>query len=112
MQDLQLAHGNAARVSRPNPSSLDFAPELLGLAPDYNVTGLTLENQIAWKTASEIIKLKHFLHVHDVVTDWSSALAGFLVSVLFGVSPGQSYQFFHIANVFLSGFIHILHCLS
>ncbi len=27
---------------------------------------------------------------HDVVTDWSSALAGFLVSMLFGVFPGQS----------------------
>ena len=37
------AHGNAARVSRPNPSSLDFAPELLGLAPRlgiYNVMGI------------------------------------------------------------------------
>ncbi len=31
------------------------------------------------------------VHVHyDVVTDWSYALAGFLVSMLFGVSPGQS----------------------
>ncbi len=30
------------------------------------------------------------VHVHDVVTDWSYALAGFLVSTLFGVSPGQS----------------------
>ncbi len=29
-------------------------------------------------------------HVHDVVTDWSYALAGFLVYTLFGVSPGQS----------------------
>ncbi len=28
--------------------------------------------------------------VHDVVTDWSYALAGFLVSTLFGVSPDQS----------------------
>ncbi len=27
---------------------------------------------------------------HYVVTDWSSALAGYLVSMLFGVSPGQS----------------------
>ncbi len=49
-----------------------------------------LENhQIAWKTTSEIIKLKH-LHVNDVVTDWSYALAGFLVPTLFGVSPSQS----------------------
>ncbi len=31
------------------------------------------------------------VHVHyDVVTDWSYALARFLVSTLFGVSPGQS----------------------
>ncbi len=30
------------------------------------------------------------VHVHDVVTDWSYALAGFLVYTLFGVSPGQS----------------------
>ncbi len=31
------------------------------------------------------------LHVrYDVVTDWSYALAGILVSTLFGVSPGQS----------------------
>ncbi len=30
------------------------------------------------------------LHVHyDVVTDWSYALAGFLVSMLFGVSPSN-----------------------
>ncbi len=28
-----IAHGNAARVSRPKPSSLDFASERLGLAP-------------------------------------------------------------------------------
>ncbi len=40
-----------------------------------------------WKTASEIIEN---VHVNYVVTDWSSALAGFLVSMLFGVSPGQS----------------------
>ncbi len=26
-----------------------------------------------------------------VVTDWSYSLAGFLVSMLFGVSPGQSF---------------------
>ncbi len=26
----------------------------------------------------------------DVVTDWSYALAGFLVPTLFGVPPGQS----------------------
>ena len=30
------------------------------------------------------------VHVHDVVTDWSYALAGFLVSMPFSVSPGQS----------------------
>ncbi len=42
--------------------------------------------------------LAGFLHVHDVVhdvvTDWSYALAGFLVSTPFGVSPGLSQQFF------------------
>ncbi len=30
------------------------------------------------------------VHVKDVVTDWSYALAGLLVPTLFGVSPGQS----------------------
>ena len=30
------------------------------------------------------------VHVHDVVTDWSYALVGFLVSTLFCGSPGQS----------------------
>ena len=29
--------------------------------------------------------------MNDVVTDWSYALAGFLVSTLFGVSPGHFY---------------------
>ncbi len=60
--------------------------KLLGLAK-------RLENhQIAWKTTSEMItktSLKN-VRVNDVVTDWSYALAGFLVSMLFGVSPGQS----------------------
>ncbi len=32
----------------------------------------------------------HVIMYHYVVTDWSSALAGFLVSMIFGVSPGQS----------------------
>ncbi len=36
------AHGNAARVSRPNPSFLDFAPELLGLAPRLLDIGMDL----------------------------------------------------------------------
>ncbi len=31
-----------------------------------------------------------YMHVKDVVTDCSYALAGFLVPTLFGVSPGQS----------------------
>ena len=30
------------------------------------------------------------VHVNDVVMAWSYALAGFLVSTLFGVFPGQS----------------------
>ncbi len=34
--------------------------------------------------------IANYVHVKDVVTDWSYALAGFLVSTLFGVSPGQS----------------------
>ncbi len=34
--------------------------------------------------------LSRKVHVNDVVTDWSCALAGFLVSTLFVVSPGQS----------------------
>ncbi len=29
------------------------------------------------------------VHVRDVVTDWSYALAGFLVSTLFGVPPAN-----------------------
>ncbi len=62
----------------------------LHLSPNITLTGLTLENQIAWKTVSEIIKLHENVHVNYVVTDWSSALAGILVSMLFGVSPGQS----------------------
>ncbi len=32
--------------------------------PTTNMTGLTLENQIAWKTVSEIIKLKHFTKMY------------------------------------------------
>ena len=44
------------------------------------------------------------VHVHDVVTDWSYALVGFLVSTLFCGSPGPILAIFHIANVFLVGF--------
>ncbi len=41
------------------------------------------------------------VHFHDVVTDCSYALAGFLVSKLFGAFPVQSYiATFHVANVF------------
>ena len=48
----------------------------------------------------------------DVVTDWSYALAGFLVSMLFGVSPGGPIlAIFHIANVFLSGLFSRLKAL-
>ncbi len=42
------------------------------------------------------------VHVHDVVTDWSYALAGFLVSTL--SVPQAILAIFHIANVFLVGF--------
>ncbi len=42
--------------------------------------------EIAWKITSKLFNV----HVKDVVTDWSYALARFLVSMLFGVSPGQS----------------------
>ncbi len=34
---------------------------------------------------------KTFVHVYDVVADWSYALAGFLVFTLFGVFPGQPF---------------------
>ncbi len=38
---------------------------------------------------------------HDVVTDWSYVLAGFLVSTLFGVSPSHSQvATFHSEHVF------------
>ncbi len=43
---------------------------------------------MTWQLTKWCINLA--VHVHDVVTDWSYALAGFLVSTLFGVSPGQS----------------------
>ncbi len=57
-----------------------------------------MENhQIAWKTTN--------VHVNDVVTGLSYALAGFLVSTLFGVSPGHSSN--SVANVFLSRCIHV-----
>ncbi len=36
----------------------------LHLSPNITLTGLTLENQIAWKTVSEIIKLKHFTKMY------------------------------------------------
>ncbi len=32
---------------------------------------------------------------HDVVTDWSSALAGFLVPMLFGIPPANPSNFSH-----------------
>ncbi len=44
------------------------------------------------------------VHVHDVVTDCSYALTGFLVSTLFGVSPGQSSTLAILHIAFLSGF--------
>ncbi len=47
-------------------------------------------HQIARKTTSEIINKYIYMHVNDVVTDRSYAFAGFLVSTIFGVSPGQS----------------------
>ncbi len=40
--------------------------------------------------ANDVLTLHIAVQVHDVVTDWSYALAGFLVSTLFGVSSGQS----------------------
>ncbi len=54
-------------------------------------------HQIAWKTTSKLFNV----HVKDVVTDWSYALAGFLVPMLFGVSPSWPILgIFHIANVY------------
>ncbi len=44
------------------------------------------------------------MHAHDVVTDWSYALAGFLVSTLFGVYTPVILAILHITNVFLSGY--------
>ncbi len=35
------------------------------------------------------------MYVNDVVTDWSFALARFLVSTLFGVSPANPSNFSH-----------------
>ncbi len=40
--------------------------------------------------ANDASTLAVHVRFHDVVTDWSYALAGFLVSTLFGVSSGQS----------------------
>ncbi len=57
----------------------------------------------AWKLAVANDALTLAVHVHDIVTDWSYPLAGFLVSTLFGVS-WPILAIFHIANVFLSGF--------
>ncbi len=37
----------------------------------------------------EIITFRENVRVNDVVTNWSYALAGFLVSMLFGVSPAS-----------------------
>ncbi len=59
---------------------------------------------VTWKlvdgwTWQLTIWLSTVIVYHDVVTDWSSALAGFLVSMLFGVSLGQSYSNFSHANV-------------
>ncbi len=45
--------------------------------------------------------------VHDVVTDWSYALTGFLVSQLFSVSPGANPSNFSHCKCFLSGFSSI-----
>ncbi len=56
-----------------------------------------LEPPIAWKTTSELFNV----HVKDVVTDWSYALAGFLVSTLFLCFPRPIIAIFHIASVFL-----------
>ncbi len=40
-----------------------------------------------------------FVHVNDVVTDWSYALTEFLVSSLFGAFPGNPSNV-HIGNDF------------
>ena len=55
--------------------------KLLGLAKGLeNHQIYSVENYYQNKTSRENV------HVNDVVTDWSYALAGFLVSTLFGVS--------------------------
>ncbi len=58
----------------------------LNINPTTN--GLAGKTTKEWETTSENTKCTE--HVNDVVTDWSYALPGFLVSTLFGVSPGQS----------------------
>ncbi len=44
-------------------------------------------------TMSIVMLMQYYSH--DVVTDWSYALAGFLVSTLFGVSPANPSNFSH-----------------
>ncbi len=44
----------------------------------------------SWPESTENIILAKTVHVNDVVTDCSYALAEFLVSTLFGAFPGQS----------------------
>ncbi len=45
---------------------MDLATVYKSLCPvlEEIITGLTLENQIAWEIASEIIKLKHFTNMY------------------------------------------------
>ena len=44
----------------------------------------------AGRDGSGTVYILCIVHVYDVVTDWSYALVGFLVSTLFCGSPGQS----------------------
>ncbi len=56
-----------------------------------------------------------YMTVHDVVMDWSYVLAGFLVSTLFGVSPGHFSHckcFFTCSHAFLDEIIEWRVCWS
>ncbi len=59
--------------------------------PTTNVTRLTLENQIAWKTASKIKNV----HVNYVVTDWSSARRISYFPCFLVFPPANSSNFSH-----------------
>ena len=52
-------------------------------------------------TSTLAVYIYRYMHMNDVVTDWSYALVRFLVSMLFGAFPRTILAIFHIANVFV-----------